>query len=404
MRNFKAEIICTGSELLSGKLNLYVPLFYEKLFPLGFEITREQSSGDSLRGIADCIQGALKATDLVLVCGGLGPTFDDLTRQAAAAALKKKIVYSKTLAAGLKKKYGLKKLPPNLRDQCLKLDGAKAIENRNGTAAGQEIRLKNKMVVLLPGPLKEWEPMFEDALNADLKTFFSLKNAAPKRIKLKISGMGEAAAANLLRPVMERFKEARYTILAGPWTAEFIITANSRITEIEKACRGIMDDKIYGINDDTLEGAAGALLTKAGLTLSCAESCTGGLLSSLITDISGSSAYFKGSALTYSNTAKTRLLKVRPETLKKHGAVSEPCAREMALGAKKLFSSDYAVAVTGTAGPAGGTQQKPVGTVCFALAGPEKTTTFTKHFLGARTFIKRCAANFALDELRKIIE
>lgn len=414
MRALKAEIICTGSELLGGRLNLYVPLFHEKLFPLGFEITREQSPGDTLRGIADCLKGALTRADLVLVCGGLGPTFDDLTRQAAAAALKKKIVYSKTLDAALKIKYGLAKLPPNLTNQCLKLAGAKTIENRSGTAAGQEIAHKNKLVVLLPGPQKEWEPMFKDSLNADLKSFFSIKGRAPEMLKLKISGMSEVTAEKLLCPVMKRFKEARYTILAGPWTVEFIITAGAKcqmqsvkckiITEIEKACRKILGDKIYGVNDDTLEARAGALLRAKGLTLSCAESCTGGLLSNLITDISGSSSYFKGSAVTYSNAAKTRLLKVRTETLKKHGAVSEPCAREMALGAKKLFLSDYALAITGIAGPEGGMPKKPLGTVCFALTGPERTNTFTRRFNGARVFIKRCAANFALDELRKIIE
>ncbi|HAH31368.1 MAG TPA: hypothetical protein DCL44_03530 [Elusimicrobia bacterium] len=413
----KAEIICTGSELLSGKLNLYVPLFHAKLFPLGFEITREQSSGDSLRGIAACIKGALKAADLILVCGGLGPTFDDLTRQAAASALKRKIICSKQLALILQKKYGFTKLPPNLRDQCLKLVGAKTIENRNGTAAGQELALGKKMLVLLPGPQKEWEPMFEDALNSDLKTFFSLKDAAPESIKLKISGMGESSAEKLLRPVMQRFKNASYTILAGPYTVEFIITisrnhntsirsirSDSSCSQIETACREILGDKIYGINHDTLEGTAGAQLRKAGLTLSCAESCTGGLLSNQITDIPGSSAYFNGSVLAYSNAAKTHLLKVRPATLKKYGAVSEPCALEMALGVKKLFSSDYSLAVTGIAGPEGGSPQKPVGTVCFALAGPGKTATFAKQFRGDRTFIKRCAANFALDELRKIIE
>ncbi|OGR48418.1 MAG: hypothetical protein A2021_04395 [Elusimicrobia bacterium GWF2_52_66] len=420
MRARKTEIICTGSELLSGKLNLYVPLFHEKLLPLGFEITREQSPGDTLREIADCIKGALTRADLVVVCGGLGPTFDDLTRQAAASALKKKLVYSNAQDCALKAKYGLAKLPPNLADQCLKLAGAKTIENRNGTAAGQEIACKNKLVVLLPGPRHEWEPMFKDCLEADLKRFFSVRGGAPEMLKLKISGLGEVTAEKLLRPVMKRFKEARYTILAGPWTVEFIITAgakgemqsakckteerSSTIAEIEKACRKILGNKIYGVNGDTLEAGAGALLCGAGLTLSCAESCTGGLLSSLITDSPGSSAYFKGSAVAYSNAAKTRLLKVRPQTLKKYGAVSELCAREMALGAKKLFSSDYALAITGIAGPEGGTPKKPVGTVCFALMGPGKTNTFTRRFHGERTFIKRCAANFALDELRKVIE
>jgi nicotinamide-nucleotide amidase len=257
--------------------------------------------------------------------------------------------------------------------------------------------------------------MFEGGLTADLKKFFSLGPAAPRRIKLKISGMGEAAAEKLLRPVMERFRWARYTILAGPGIAEFIITSgtdkkcgaektNGTIKEIERACRKIMGNRIYGTNADTLEAAAGARLKKAGLTLSCAESCTGGLLSSMITDIPGSSAYFKGAALTYSNSSKISLLKVRPETLREHGAVSEACAREMALGAKRVFASHYALAATGVAGPGGGTRKKPVGTVCFALAGPAETASFTRRFHGSRKFIKKCAANFALDELRKIIE
>jgi len=255
---------------------------------------------------------------------------------------------------------------------------------------------------------------------------------------------------------MHRFPGARYTILAGPLTVEFIITAGAKgkgqsvnckmqkakgkrakgkgtgekakgkvqsakckvqkakctmhdekhatMPEIEKACRKILGDKIYGVNSDTLEARVGALLKAGGQTLSCAESCTGGLLSSLITDVPGSSSYFRGSLIAYSNAAKTRLLNVRPETLKHHGAVSEPCAREMALGAKKIFSSDYELAITGIAGPEGGTPEKPVGTVCFALTGPQIKRTFTRRFNGPRSFIRRCAANFALDELRKVIE
>ncbi len=172
MRQLNAEIICTGSELLNGKLNLYVPLFHERLSALGFSITREQSPGDGAADIAACMADALKRADLVLVCGGLGPTFDDQTRQAAARALKKRLSYSKNCEKILSAAYSLRVLPPNLGNQCLLVSGAKAIENRNGSAFGEIIRQGRKMMILLPGPRAEWEPMFANALAAEIREAF----------------------------------------------------------------------------------------------------------------------------------------------------------------------------------------------------------------------------------------
>lgn len=405
MKAGKAEIVCTGSELLSGKLNLYVPLFHEQLAPLGFRITREQSSGDSLAGIADCLAGALRRADLVIACGGLGPTFDDLTRQAAARALGRKLVYSRACEKLLSINYGLKKLPPNFRNQCLLLEGAKSLENTNGTAFGQVITRGRKMLVLLPGPRKEWEPMFSNFLSEEINGFFGFPPV--RQVRLRAAGLWETQAEELLRPAMKRFKSLSFTVLAGPGTVDFLISGDDSrgsVTEAAAACRRLLGRHLYGEGAATLASAAGEKLKAAGKTAAGAESCTGGLAAQLITDIAGSSAWFNGSAVVYSNRAKIRVLGVKTGTLERHGAVSAGCAREMAAGARRVFGSDYAFSVTGIAGPDGGTPAKPVGLVHFGLAGPRGVRLFKRQFRGTRSFVRACAANFILDELRKVIK
>ncbi|MHB0996580.1 MAG: nicotinamide-nucleotide amidohydrolase family protein [Elusimicrobiales bacterium] len=405
MKRGTAEIVCTGSELLSGKLNTYVPLFHERLAPLGFAITREQSSGDDAAGIRDCIAGALKRADLVVVCGGLGPTFDDLTRQAAAAALRRRLVHSKSCEKILSINYGLKRLPPNFRDQCLLVEGAKALENTNGTAFGQVLVIGRRMLVLLPGPRKEWEPMFPNFLDEEIRSFF--RRTPLTQVKLRAAGLWETQAEKLLRPVIRRFSGLEFTILAGPGTVDFIIRGDDAlgaVTRAAAACRRLLGGYLYGEGAVTPAAAAGKKLLAAKRTVSCAESCTGGLAAELITDIPGSSAWFAGGVVAYSNSAKSELLGVRPSTLKAKGAVSPETAREMAAGARKVFASDYAFSVTGIAGPDGGTAGKPVGLVYFGLAGPRGTKVFRRQFRGTRGFIRSCAAVFILNELAKGIK
>lgn len=404
MKTGNAELICTGSELLEGKLNLYPPLFHARLAPLGFALTREQSSGDRLADIADCIKGALGRADLVLVCGGLGPTFDDLTRQAAAKALGRKLVSSKTCARLLALNYGLKKLPPNFKNQALLVAGAKALENANGTAFGEVIMEGKKMLVLLPGPRGEWEPMFAACLDAEIKDLF--KRQPLTQVKLRLAGLGEPKAEALLRPAMRKAPALRYTILAGPGLIDFIISGSdpAAVKKAAARCRRAAGAAFYGEGDLTLAEASGKELLARGRTFAAAESCTGGLVSKLATDIPGSSRWFLGGAVAYSNAAKVRLLGVKTATLGKHGAVSGECAAEMAAGARKTFGSDYAVSVTGIAGPDGGTPEKPAGLVWFGLAGPRGARVFRREFRGGRDYVRTRAANFILDELRKIIK
>lgn len=413
MRFKKAELICTGSELLTAKVNSYAPLFAGKLAALGFRLTGERTVGDDEGAVGGAISRALREADLALTCGGLGPTFDDVTRQAASKTLGLKLGHSKYAERILKADYRLKKLPPNFRDQCLILDGAKMVENGNGTAFGQIVTEGRKMLVLLPGPLSEWSPMFDGFIADAIKEFFRIGEGTVGTRRLKIAGLWEVQTAKLLRPVMRRFRDADYTVLAGPYTTEFAFTVKgrdrrwteARISAIEKACRLLLKDSVYGTGDDTLEDAVGRLLKAKGATVSAAESCTGGALGSALTDVPGSSDYFLGGAVAYSNRAKERLLGVRAGTIRRHGAVSPECAAEMALGAKKLFGTDYAAAVTGIAGPGGGTAEKPVGLVHFAVAGPGgKVRSFSRNFRHNRNFIKRCAVNAALDALRKIIQ
>ncbi|OGS52750.1 MAG: hypothetical protein A3J79_05310 [Elusimicrobia bacterium RIFOXYB2_FULL_62_6] len=413
MRFKKAELVCTGSELLSAKVNSYVPLFSAKLAALGFKLSGERTVGDSRGGAAGAMRSALREADLVLVCGGLGPTFDDVTRQAAAQVLDRKLRYSKYAAQILRADYGLKKLPPNFRNQCLILDGAKMVENANGTAFGQILTAGRKMLVLLPGPLREWPPMFDSFVSDAVREFFGTGEGTVGSRRLKIAGLWEVQTANLLRPVMRRFRNADYTVLAGPYTAEFAFTVKGRgpketaaaLSAVEKACRRKLKDHIYGTGDETLEEAVGEILKAKGATVSVAESCTGGALASALTDVPGSSEYFLGGVTAYANEAKRRLLGVRAGTILKHGAVSGECAAEMAEAARRLFRTDYAAAVTGIAGPGGGTAEKPVGLVHFAVAAAgRKTVRFSRNFRHNRVFIKRCAVNAALDALRKIIQ
>lgn len=412
MKFRKAEVVCTGSELLSSRVNLYIPAFAERLLKAGFRIQREHCVGDNLRDIAATVAGALRGADLVVTCGGLGPTFDDLTRQAVAKALGRKLVYSKYAEKVLRARYGLTELRPNMKNQCYIIEGAEMVDNPNGTAFGLLLAEKRKLVALLPGPRQEWEPMFDAVILGAVKKFFRVKEGTVRSLALKIADLWEVQTENLLKPVTSRFRDAEYTILAGPNIAEFSFTVGGKnaketagkLARIEKACRKILGENIYGTDGDTPESVAGGLLAKKGRTLSLAESCTGGLMADLVTNVPGSSEYFMGGIAAYSNAAKEKLLGVKKSTILKYGAVSKECAVEMAVNCRRLFATDYAVAVTGIAGPSGGTPERPVGLVHFAVAGPGKTRHFRKNFRGPRTVIKRCSANFALDVLRKTIK
>ncbi len=406
-------MICVGTELLSGKANEYTPIFAEKLKKIGFRLEQEHSVRDDERSIAQAIRQSLKKADAVILCGGLGPTFDDKTREGAALALKRGLKISRLLLKNIEKKFKRHSCPMRgmQKKQAMLIRGGEAVRNRAGSAPGQIIRLakNNKLIILLPGPLNEWDRMFDNYAAHELKKFFRLKLCRSTAV-IKIADMPESAVEEALKPVIESGSGFEFTILAGEGLVNFYATAEAagkaecadKIRKIRAECVKILGGKIYGGRHESLESAIGKLLLARGWTLSAAESCTGGLISHRLTETPGSSKYFTGTAVAYADRIKKKLLKVRSGTLRGYGAVSEKCAEEMAAGARKLFKTDCALAITGIAGPSGGSPQKPAGTV-FAAVSVKGRETICGHkiFSGHRSVIKARAACFALELLRR---
>ena len=351
----------------------------------------------------------------MIVSGGLGPTFDDLTRECVSVILKRPLVFSNAILNQIKKRFQSVRInmPRANERQAYLVKGAKPILNRAGTAPGQIIALKGKRcLILLPGPPNELIPMLDRAVVPYLKKNFPGKVAGA--LTLHIFGHPESEIDQKIRPVVEKNWDTRTTrtafgILAHGSIIDVEVMTEGRTdaeiprvhSRIEKELRGILGRDVYGKDGETLEIAVGRLLAKKKQTLSLAESCTGGLVAHKITEVPGSSEYFLEGAVTYSNISKIRMLGLHKETLKKFGAVSAECAEEMARGILRKSGSDWAVSVTGIAGPGGGTPLKPVGLVYFCVAGRGACTHLSKKFYGTRSDIKERAALTALDLLRR---
>ncbi|GAB4030306.1 MAG: competence/damage-inducible protein A [Elusimicrobiota bacterium] len=402
--NEKVFFLAVGSELLSSKSNRYSPLLARKLFKLGLSLDGEITVADDLKAIKQAMAFCAGKAGIVIVTGGLGPTFDDLTRQALCAFSGKPLVHSPVIEKFLKKRYGLKELPENFLNQCLALRGAKLFENFNGTAFAQAISARGTLFILLPGPLREWEPIWESKVKHFLKKNFSATKI--RTASYRLCGLKEMEVQKKAEPVMKEHPSASFTVLAGAGICEFSFACrnSAEFKLMKRKFSKAFSGYIYstrGLNlAEELKKACDAL----HLSICAAESCTGGLISSLITDVPGSSSFYKGGVNCYSNYSKMKLLGVRETTLKNKGAVSEECATEMASGARKIFRSDFSLSVTGIAGPDGGSRKKPVGTVCFAFCSPVKIFSTTAFFRGDRQRIKNAAAYFALFELLKLVQ
>ncbi len=404
----KAFFIAVGSELLSSKSNKYSPLIASRLFELGINLAGEITASDNEKSIMDSIAFASDRAELIIVTGGLGPTFDDLTRQAISKFCKKPLIHSGEIEKFLQKKYKLKNLPENFLNQCLYLKDATLFENNNGTAFGQaikgNIKGKNRIFILLPGPYREWAPMWDEKIK-----YFLRKNFSENKVKSAFFGLcdlKEMEVQHKAEEIMKQHPDVSFTVLASAGICEFSFSCSKDIDflSIRKKLRKTFEGYIYSEHKKTLaEELYKACLSK-GLTLSLAESCTGGLVSNLITDVPGSSQFYKGGVNSYSNEAKMKLLGVRGITLEKYGDVSAECATEMADGAAKVFKTDIAISITGIAGPGGGSQQKPVGSVYFAFNVRGKTSSVFRLFKGDRIFIKNSAANFALFNVLKLVK
>jgi nicotinamide-nucleotide amidase len=381
----------------------------------GLSIAREHTVGDDPRLMRETFQEAYDRSDLVICAGGLGPTFDDLTRDVWSKVLRAPLKLQPALLRDIEEKFKARgiRMPPMNRRQAQVLKNAIVIPNPNGTAPGQWWRGKNKMVALLPGPARELYPMLENFLMPRLK---NISKSVLTQKTFLIFGVPESRIDEVIRPWVARNAKINgcpitHGILASQSiiSVKFTVQGKDRrhvdaaVGKLTADLRKILRDLPFGEDGDTLEGVIGKRLVERRETLAVAESCTGGLLSKIITDHAGASDFFVEGDVTYHNRSKMKRLGVKAKTLEKFGAVSRETASEMAAGLRKSAGADHALSITGIAGPTGGTVEKPVGLVYIGYAGPRRSLVKEFRFTGDRAWIRHRSALMALDLLRREI-
>src|SRR5256714_774224 len=385
----------------------------EKLNALGVEVSFKTIVGDNLKDIVRVTKAALSRADILLFSGGLGPTEDDLTREAVAQTLSLHLKRDPEVMEAIERRFtehGWKMSPNNVK-QADVISGATVLPNANGTAPGQWIGGRSdgreKLVVLLPGPPHELKALFESSVLERLRAKVPKQSLAARVIK--ITGMGESACDARVAPIYKRFTDVDTTILAAPGEIQLHVhtrkdsdeAANNRLDELVGLIEEELGDNVYSDNGDSLEQIVSYFLQMRDATLSVAESCTGGLVAERLTSVSGSSRYFIGGAVVYSNELKTQLSEVPADLIDVYGAVSEQVARALAEGIRKKCGTTLGLGVTGVAGPTGGTAEKPVGLVFHALGGGHGTEEVKRNFPGDRARIRWFASQQALDMVRR---
>ncbi len=385
------ELINTGSELMLGHvLNTHQQWICRQLADCGYRVTRQVAVADAGPDIRQAVREALARADLVITTGGLGPTSDDITRDLIADLLGKELREDAAVLANVESFFALRKrpMPEKTRVQALVPEGAIVLHNAHGTAPGLAIQVQPNpsrhadrtiWLIMLPGPPRELRPMFDEQVLPLIQENLPLANAFVSRT-LKTTGLGESLVEEKIAGPLQELTVAGLEIGYCARTGEVDLRLAAcgaggakLVAEAEQIVRTLLGRHIFGEGDEQLETVIVRRLTERKQTLALAESCTGGYLANRITNVPGASVIFLAGLVTYSNEAKQEFLGVRAETLTKHGAVSEPVVREMAEGARRQTGSNYALAVTGIAGPGGGTSDKPVGTVFIALATDHHT-------------------------------
>ena len=409
-----AEIIAVGSELLTPfRMDTNSLFLTEQINQLGVEVVFKSVVADDLKRLVTAAQHALFRSDIVIFSGGLGPTEDDLTREAVAEALGVALQRDESVLAAIEQRFASRgwKMSPNNAKQADVLDGAVVLPNPNGTAPGQWMSGKfdgrERIVILLPGPPHELKPLFEAECRERLR--LKLPPAFLATRVLKVAMLGESQVDARVAPIYKRFGEVQTTILAGQGEIQLhfrsragtLDEAQARVDEAADAVEEELDDAVFSRNGESLEQIVGYWLQMRNATLAVAESCTGGMLGERITSVGGSSRYFVGGAIVYSNAAKTDLAGVPADMVERHGAVSREVAAALAEGIRYRCESTFGVGITGVAGPTGGTPEKPVGLVFHALAGDGGTEVIERNFPGDRERIRRFATTLALDMVRK---
>jgi nicotinamide-nucleotide amidase len=405
-----AEIIAVGSELLTPQRVDTNSLFLtDQLNGLGVEVVTKSVIGDDLDRLADAVRRAVSRSEIVVLCGGLGPTEDDLTRDAVAAALDRKLVYHPEITEVLEQRFAQlkRKMVEVNKRQAFVVEGAEILANDRGTAPGQWIEDSGSHVMLLPGPPHEMKAMFTRQCLPRLARI--VPRQVIQTLVLRVTGMPESDLDQLIAPVYKKYGNPATTILAAAGDLQIHLRARcstegeaaALLAEVGGPIELLLGDRIYSRNGQSLEEVVGDMLRERHNTLAVAESCTGGLLGERITSVPGSSTYFLGGFITYVNRMKVEWLGVPEDIIAEFGAVSKETAEAMALGARRRTGSTYALAITGVAGPDGGSEKKPVGTVYVGLADAAGCAVVHRQFFGDRTRIRQFATQMALDMLRR---
>jgi nicotinamide-nucleotide amidase len=407
-----AEIIAVGSELLTPQHTDTNSLYLtERLNNVGILVRFKTIVGDAKDDLEVVFRAALARSPLIILTGGLGPTEDDLTRDVVADALGRRLHEIAELRQRLVERYARlgRPMPENNLRQALVPEGAEWLENRNGTAPGIWMEHAGHIIILLPGPPRELEPLFDSTCVPRLE---SAASGSRIRARLyKVVGLPESEVDQLIAPLYRPYTNPSTTILAASGTIEVHLRARgatdqeaeAKLAELGDKIELALGDHVYSTKGESLEEIVGMYLVMRQKTIAVAESCTGGLLAERLTRISGSSGYFLGGAVTYSNEMKTRWAGVPANLIEKHGAVSKQVAQAMAEGVRARAAASMGVAITGIAGPTGGTKEKPVGLVFVAISDERGTQVREFRFPGTRDRVRLWASQMALEMVRRRI-
>jgi nicotinamide-nucleotide amidase len=411
----KAYIVATGTELLLGNTADTNALFLSReLSALGTRVIGRSTVGDNREMIKNALRTAYDMADLVICTGGLGPTADDLSREMAAEVLDMPLVFNEKEQAKIQDYFSRRRreMSQSNHKQAMFPPEAVILTNRVGTASGFMVTRNDKIMVLLPGPPHEMEVVFKEELEPRLRDWLGKSNSVIVSRTVKVMGPGESQVESMIADVMADPEGCSMALLAVTGEVHIRVSRKAHVrSEAEKIVNSVVErlrrdlgDNIYGEEEETLPGLVISLLGGKGYTIALAESCTGGMVGKMLTDVPGSSAAFWGGVISYSNQAKTRILGVSEETLKRYGAVSPETAREMANGIRTLAGTTFGISLTGIAGPEGGTPEKPVGLVYLGLATKRDVQAKELRLMGTRNSIRTIAAKSALDWLRRTME
>jgi nicotinamide-nucleotide amidase len=412
----KAAILAVGSELLGTRRldtnSLKLTAAFDRF---GVELVGKSIVGDDEDAIAGELRRWAASADVVVVSGGLGPTADDVTRAAAARAFDRSISIDEKYVEWMRQRYESyfgRALPEVNRRQAEVISGAEVIRNPRGSAPAQRLETGGATVFLFPAVPFELEGLIGSCLEPWLRERLGEATDGVDRAVFKISSRPESEIEERIAPLYERFGRDGVSVLASPGEVQVHLSVRgpqeerrARLAAMREQLREVAGDLAFTEDEgETLEAVVGRMLAAAGATLTTAESCTGGLLAERLTRVTGSSAYFLGGVVTYSNELKASLLGVDPDVIAAEGAVSEPVARAMAEGVRTRYASDYGAGITGVAGPDGGSEEKPVGTVHVAVAGPAGVRHRRVRFIGDREKIRWQASQLVLEMLRRTLQ